>query len=308
MAVSDIFLLHALVLDADGSPVHLTQLESAGAEFQQETISHVSAGDTHPRFVACNGAEETIPFTCKQIADVIAVLGNMGADVSPADLYYRKVSNLTGRVDAGTAEHLRFRATLARAYWETLTIGHRQEAMISGRVIPVWDGANDPLIRSVTALTAVPPSTRQGFVLGPVSYGDVSQVKIADVDQVQVNLNPEQFRRSDESDEATTFAAGDTIRPVLNISTTDAAVDLLHRQPVRNLRVHMLRKKDEGCAWLNNELQHVRCTVNRGMYVVNEVAQQPSRRTLTVVAVGDDANGFADNPITWEINVAVALV
>ena len=308
MSVSDVSLLHAVVTKATGTPVKYTQLESADLEFNDQLISHIAAGDTHPRFVAKNGSEPGLPIATAQVAAMLAQCGNMGADVSPADIYYRKVSNLTGRVAHDTAEHIRFRATLARMYVESVSAGNRQEAVCSGRIVPVADGTNAVLIRSGSvAITTITPTTAEGFVLGSISYGTSSATKLQGCDGLDVSLNPSQMEIGDESEEAITFAAGDTIAPTVSFTTTDVSVDALRGTPVENFRVHLLRKKDENDTYADNESQHIRCTIDKGVWLVQRIAGRPAARQVTVVASGDDANGFSDSPLTWAVNAAVAL-
>jgi len=308
MSVSDVSLLHAVVTLADTSPVKDTQLESADLEFNDQLISHIAAGDTHPRFVAKNGSEPGIPIGTQQVAAFLSQCGNMGANVSPADIYYRKVSNLTGRVAHGTTEHIRFRATLARMYLDSISAGNRQEAVASGRIVPVADGTNAVLIRSGSvAITTITPTTAEGFVLGPISYGTSSAAKLQGCDGLDVSLNASQMEFGDESEEAITFAAGDTIAPTVSFTTTDVSVDALRGTPVENFRVHLLRKKDENDTYGDGESQHIRCTITKGVWLVQRIAGRPAARQVTVVASGDDANGFSDAPIAWAVNAAVAL-
>jgi len=308
MSVTDVSLLHAVVTNADTTPTRYTQLEQADVEFNDQLISHIAAGDTHPRFVAKNGSEPAIPISTQQVAAALTQCGNMGAAVSPVDVYYRKVSNLTGRVAHGTAEHIRFRATLARMYLDSVSAGNKQEAVASGRIVPVSDGTNAPLIRYGNAtITSILPSTGEGFVLGPISYGTSSAVKLQGCDGLEIALNPTQMEFGDESEETITFAAGDTIAPTVSFSTTDVSVDALRGQPVVNFRAHLLRKKDQEDTYLDNESQHIRCAIGRGTWLVQRISGRPAARQVTVVASGLDANGFSDSPMTWSVNSAVAL-
>lgn len=304
MTVSAVEVLRGF--DADS--VAYRQVKSADPEQGTEMMSIIAAGDSIPRFLAVNGSKVGIPFETEQLATVIAQCGVFGCDASEVDLYYQKVSSLSGRVADDTAEHAIVNAALARMYITNITAGHRQLASAKGKIVPVSDGTNAPLIRTgSSAISDATPSTDEAFVLGPIS---LHTTKIKACNGLDVNLNPQDWDLSDESFDFTTFSANQDVKPVISFTTTDPAAAALHKTAVtgsNKFRVHLIRKKANGDQYAANETQHIRFEVVNGIVLVQTVSGSPREYRVEVHAAGLDSDGFDANIITMEVNVAIAL-
>jgi len=303
MTVSAVEVLRGFDADA----VAYRQVVSADQENATEVLSIIAAGDTIPRFVAANGSKEGIPFEVNQLAALIGQCGLFGCDASPVALYYQKVDNLSGRVAAAEEEHSVIDADLARMYISNITAGNRTLASARGRIVPVSDGTNAPLIRTgASALTAA-PSTAEAFVLGPIS---MHNTKLQACNNLDINLNPVEWDLADESFEHTTFAAGNTIAPVISFTTTDPTALTYHKTALtgsNKFRAHLIRKKRNDTRFADNESQHIRFEVVNGIVLVQTVSNSPREYRVEIHATGADADSFTGVPIAVTINTAIAL-
>lgn len=304
MTVSVVEILRGF--DADS--VAYRQVGSADPENATEVMSIIAAGDSFPRFVAANGSKEGIPFETNQLATLLTQCGLFGCDASEVDLYYQKVSSLSGRVDDDELQHSIVNAALARMYITNITAGNRAMASARGRIVPVSDGTNAPLVRTGSlAITAAAPSTAEAFVLGPIS---VNATKLQGCNNLDVNLNPSEWDLHDESFEHTTFAANNTITPVLSFVTTDPTAPTYHKTAITSsnkFRAHLIRKKRNDTRYTDVETQHIRFESVDGIVLVQSVSGSPREYRVEVYSTGADADSFTGVPLTVSVNVAIAL-
>lgn len=284
-----------------------SQLGSADPSINTELMSTIAAGDTHPRFLAANGSREEIPFETGQLATLIGQAGLLGCDAGPVDLLYRKVNNLSGRVAAATEEHSRLRATEALMYLMSISAGNRGEASARGRIVPVYDGTNATLIRTGSLAITDTPTTAEAFVLGPIS---VNTTKLQGCDGLEVNLNPKPWEFSDESDSSTTFAAINTIAPVISFTTTDVTALSYNKTAISSsnkFRAHLIRRKKNEERYLDNESQHIRFEAVSGIILVQAISGlSPKQFRVEIHCSGTDGS-FSDVPLTISVNSAIAL-
>ena len=304
MTVSTVEVLRGF--DADGNAYR--QLGSADVEYNTEVMSIIASGDAFPRWVGANGEQQGIPFETPQLATLLAQCGLQGCDASPVTLYYQKVSNLSGRVAHDTAEHTLIDAASARMYISSISAGNRAMAMARGRIVPVSDGTNSPLIRTgSSAITDAAPTTAEAFVLGPIS---VHTTKLKACNNFELNFNAQEWDLSDESFAHRTFAASNTISPVISFMTTDPTAPTYHKAAITSsnkLRVHLIRKKRHEERYLDNETQHIRIEAVDGMVLVQQVSNSPREYRVEIYATGDDADGWTSVPLTITVNSAIAL-
>jgi hypothetical protein len=303
MTVSAVEVLRGFDADA----VAYRQVVSADHENATEVISVIAAGDTMPRFVAANGSKEGIPFETNQIATVLGQCGLFGCDASPVALYYQKINSLSGRVAAATAEHSVIDADLARMYISNITAGNRTIASARGRIVPVSDGTNAPLIRTGTVALTAAPTTAEVFVLGPIS---MHNTKLQGCNNADINLNPVEMDLADESFEHTTFAAGNTIAPVISFTTTDPTALTYHKTALaagNKFRIHLIRKKRNDTRFADADAQHIRFEAVNGIVLVQTVSNSPREYRVEIHATGADADSFTGVPLTVTVNTAIAL-
>lgn len=304
MTVSTVEVLRGF--DADGNAYR--QLGSADVEYNTEVMSIIASGDAFPRWVGANGEQQGIPFETPQLATLLAQCGLQGCDASPVTLYYQKVSNLSGRVDDDVAEHTLIDADSARMYIASISAGNRAMAMARGRIVPVSDGTNSPLIRTGSSLiTDAAPTTAEAFVLGPIS---INLTKIAACNNFELNFNAQEWDLSDESFAHRTFAASNTISPVISFVTQDPTAPTYHKTAITSsnkLRVHLIRKKRHEERYLDNESQHIRIEAVDGMVLVQQVSNSPREYRVEIYATGDDADGWTSVPLAITVNSAIAL-
>lgn len=304
MTVSAVEVLRGF--DADG--VAYRQLASADPENGAEVMSIIAAGDVFPRFIAVNGEKHAIGFDTQQVATILGQCGLFGADVSPLTLYYQKVSNLSGRDADDELVHSQIDAADCRMYINNITAGNRTSASAKGRVVPVSDGTNAPLIRTGSvAVTDAAPTTAENFVLGPISLNGTA---IEGCNGLDVNLAPKEMELSDESFNYTTFAANETITPVISFTTTSPSAPSLHKAILASgnkFKAHLIRKKKNEERYAANESQHIKFEVVSGIILVQAVSGSPREYRVEVHCSGVDADGFDGVPLTVAVNTAIVL-
>ena len=299
MAASNIELLHGLKIGSN----FFSQLENADPTFNDERYPIIASGDTHPRFVAVNGAKEDVPFATHQVGTLLTQLGLFGAGSTNGYVLFRKVASKGTRTAAATTEHTKFNMASWFAYLQSVSAGHRQQAVARARCIALYDGTNSPFVRSSVAISDT-PSTAESFVLGPIAHNGT---KIANCDGFSLDLGVKPIELADESDQGTTFAAIDSISPVITFTTTAMAAETLRNSGVTNsFKVNLLRRKADSSLYGVLETQHILITVSNGMFFVNGVSGNPAQKQVSLVCRGTDAGGFTDVPLTITVNSAVS--
>ncbi|MEP3481622.1 MAG: hypothetical protein ABJZ55_20435 [Fuerstiella sp.] len=288
----------------DDNSIFLGELDSTSANYNPEIKSVIPAGHLFPLFVSLKSRKDEIPFSTMQVAAVLARLGNFGANVGTTKLFYRTVENLDGPELASDAVHSVLTASKAFAYAMSLTAGHRTEAVVRGRVVPLEDGTNVPLARSGTETLSVNPVADEQFELGPMFLG--SHV-VEGADNLEVNLNPNLYEMSDESRKRTNFSSIKDISPVLSFQATDRDVDTLEG-PAVNFTFYLVRLKNFDECYLPNEAQHIKCVVPRGLLVKSSRQDSPNVTRMELHAGGDHADGWLGNPVQWTVNSTIDLL
>lgn len=308
MAITEVEKLAGIQFqDGAGSPADttfLSVLESADPAWNQEFHSVIPAGHSHPTYVSILGKRAEIPWTCGQIASLLAELGNFGGNTSVTKLFYRLVQNMEGPDLAATASHTVFTAAKAFSYMMSLSAGHRKQAMMSGRTVPLLDGANRPLMRNGSSAIASLPLSDECFFLGSL-VAPVGTV-IEGCDDFECALNPEIYEISERSARHTVFASGDKIVPVASFVCSDRDIYDLDGTDVSGFKVHLLRGQNLEEMYTDVELQHIIGTLEQGVLAVQgKTSESPSRYRVEIGVCGDEAAGWVDNPISWDVNVAV---
>lgn len=306
MAITEVEKLAGIQLGdgAAGDGAFLSILENGDPALNQEMRSIIPAGHTHPTHVSVKGGREEIPWSCGQLAAVIGQLGNFGVNTSTTKLFYRLVENMEGPAPAADLVHTVFTASKARSYIMSVAAGHRREAFVRGRTVPLKDGANPPLLRSGSAAITSDPIGDSVYQLGSLVYP--GGVVLEGCDDFDMALNPNQYELSERSDKHTIYCAGNNIVPVGSFVTSDRDVWDLNGTDASGFKVHFVRGKNLEDCYLDNELQHIRCTLPQCVFVVQgKTSEDPSRYRVEIGVAGDQANAWIDNPVEWLINVAV---
>lgn len=166
------FYPHAIVSSSPSFTVgQLTDLSPAHnfVDLAERTLS-----DIGPTYTGSRQATPAVQFGTTDVATMLGIFTNTGVcrDLSAGnvDLEYKAGVNRGMRVADATTSHLRLRASSnAYAAWESLQADAGGNAELRGRIVPIFDGTNDPLIPTASvAITATSTSVANLWTLGPI--------------------------------------------------------------------------------------------------------------------------------------------
>lgn len=260
------FYPHAIVVESPALSINqLTDLTPAHnfADLAERTSSGVG-----PTFTGSRQATPDIGFGTTQISGFLAAMTNLGVsrDLSAGtvDLEYQAGSNLGTRVAIATESHLRLRAEdNSYACWESLQADAGGNAELRGRIKPIFDGTNDPLVPTADVAITATPSVSELFTLGPISLNGTV------LDLVQ-GFNWQNNIEYDEHVSDKGFLTWSSIRaitPVITVRTkkTDYFADYGTRGTALTALVLYLRKRKKANQYEeNNQTVHLKFTHSIG--------------------------------------------
>ena len=300
---------------AGGLGPMLSVLQSADQEYNVELNSVIPVGMTHPVYASVIGRNIAVPMQCGQIDDLLTAIGNMGANVSTTELFYRSIDNVGGpnpiditATDVGAALHSVFRAGKVIAYFNQLSAGDRKQAFANIQLMCVKDGANEAMVLVGTTehITRNPVGDDSYFSLGPIVYpgGKV----LEGCDDFQLPFTPAAKELSSESNKDTEHASVRNIDPEITFTCTDRTAWNLRNTSAAGMKFHLVRGKNESDCYLPTEAQHIRLTIPKGLFVVEgKDSGDESRYSCKVKPVGDIADGWNGQVLNWAVNVPIDL-
>lgn len=164
------FYPHAVILPGGAT---ITQLLDCTPAFNFTDIAERSPSDVGPTFTGSSQSIPDLQFRTPQIKTVLDnftdfnICGNFAS--GNVDVEYRAARNLGTREPDADEDHLRVRLE-ENCYgsWQSLRCDAGGTAEIACRLVPVYDGVNQPLVpTSGVALTAT-AGVQQLYTLGPV--------------------------------------------------------------------------------------------------------------------------------------------
>lgn len=308
MGVTAVEILAGVLLndpaETGAEPQFLSQLESGDPTYNPEVYSVIPAGMTHPTFHGLQNEKPEIPFSTAQIASVLSRLGNFGADCSGSKVLYRAISNLDGHDAVDATTHSVFTAASAFAHIVQITAGHRQTAMLRGRLLPVYDGTNAPLARAGAGIDSYDPTSAEVYELGPIVHGGSTVIKGCDA--LDIQFNAQAYEIADESKKKLDFAAIQSISPVISFTSTQKDVLALAGE-VTDFKIHLARMKRFGEQYGSGESQHILLTVPKGLLVKSSKQGSPSAMRMELHCAGLEADSWDAVPLEWTLNTAFSL-
>lgn len=190
-------------------------------------IEHLTAyagAATVPSFRGGAKAVPDVSFTTTQINDILNECtdgdGISLADYSAGnvDLFFRRATNFSTRDTIGTATALRLRAYRSMMYWTRIEARQDQAATIECRVIPTWDGTNNPIVGLGTQTIASMLLAQNQYTLGPVK---LNGAWIDGVEGFTLEQNHELNEKASDGQIFLTFAGIRRSDPILNVDTPD---------------------------------------------------------------------------------------
>jgi hypothetical protein len=213
------FYLHGILLPGS---VWIGELTDTTPAANVTFLDGFAAGSAVvPSFRGGQGATPDISFTSPQLKTILDQCGMTGLDCSASqiDLFYRKAKILDTREAIASAAHLRVRAKRCLLYWTSIQAQQGQPATISCRIVPTFDGTNDPLVGLGSQAIAANLLAEQHFTLGPVKLNG------SWVDGVQgwnLDLGVQLNEKQSDGQTYPTFVGVRQHNPVLTVTTPDA--------------------------------------------------------------------------------------
>jgi hypothetical protein len=299
MSVDGVHLLHGVNFP---SGAFLAQLTDATPQANLTDVIGFAAGQPDPQFVGTRMSKFDQPFTSTQLKTVLDLCGaQFAADLSAGntDFYYKKAKNLGVRESPAGTLHLRLRMASGVAYWTDLSASHGQDATITGRILPLYNGSNPPMVPAGGVALAGTPIAAEWYTLGPVY---INSTPIAGLQSVGLSLNLQAFELGSDGDIYSTFCGVARRQPVLNLTSLKA--DLwssygLLGAALTSWAVYFRRHDPDGGIYANNQNQHIAITGTTGKIVPNSTSggsgDAPSQTSLRALLRSANA---VDPPFT----------
>jgi len=172
-----VFYPHAIDF-ADAVSV-ITQLTSVSPMYNFQDLVEASSGDVAPMWSGSLSSAPAVNFGARQVKTILDLTDPIAAHLkgkyyiahdgtgSTCDLWLRKGESYGLRTADATAEHERLRMTRGFLRWDSITANQGSVAEISCMLAAGWDGTNDPLVQTQSAL-AKSVTVDHLFTLGPL--------------------------------------------------------------------------------------------------------------------------------------------
>jgi hypothetical protein len=162
---------HAVIFPGGNVISQLTDLSGA-RNFAD--LAERSPSDIGPTFTGSQQSTPDINFGTQEVKTLLDLMTLQGIcdDFSGGnvDVEYRAGKNRGDREDTTDTDHLRLRCeSNAYASWQSLKVDQGSNAEIRARVVPVYDGVNNPMVAaSGVALSVSNPAVSQLYTQGPI--------------------------------------------------------------------------------------------------------------------------------------------
>jgi len=214
------YYLHGILLDA----TWIGELTDVTPAANVELITKYAGAAIVPSFRGAHGAKPEITFRTPAIKTILDLCTD-GDGISlkdyndkNVDLYYRLASNFGTRAAIGEASHLLVRAKRSMLYWTRIEARQNQIAEIECRVVPTFDGTNNPLAGLGSQTIPADVLAPSQWTLGPVKANG------SFIDGVQgwtLEQNHELNEKASDGQTFLTFVGIRRCDPVLSIDTPD---------------------------------------------------------------------------------------
>lgn len=306
MSVPSLKYLNRLVLPTPATTIY--ELNDATPKANLEELLGMAAGSPEPLFKGVKGAKPDIAFDSPQVATLLGLLNTGGAapfasDQSGGnvDLWYQDSTQLGARTAATALSHQRFRATKSFIYWNRISARHQQDASISCRLVPIWDGTNPPLqALGALALPTGSPTGGERFTMGPI---EINGVQLAGVQEWNLSSGMKANEEGSEGELYTSFGGLDTTNPVLELSgrTIDWWNTYGPATGLTSLVFYLIQKSATGNT-PNATPSHIKFTASVGTVLTDQTSGTKSQTKLRVsIAAPSGANSLT-------VNTASAIV
>jgi hypothetical protein len=293
MSVSTVHVLHGILLSGSTFISQLT--DTTPASNHEELIGRAS-GHPDPLFIANRGVRPDVTFNSTQLKTLLDAVGSdYAADLSAGntDLFYKKVTNLGTREAAASTVHKRMRMASGILYVESIGAAHQQDAAMSCRIVPIYNGTNNPIVPAGSLALAGTPAVTSFFTLGPVV---INSSQLPGVQSWRLMLGNSMLELGGDGEIFNTFCAIGETEPFLEVSGLEHAWDTygLEGTAVSALTFALRKKATDGSNVANGTAEHIVFTGSGGKIgVVNTQGggNSPAATTLRIPLRATSSSG-----------------
>lgn len=259
MTTASVYYPHAII--AGGTTI--TQMTDVTPANNFQDLAEFSAGQTAPQYSGSQFATPDITFNSPQIASVLAAIDTEGVAVDLSggnvDLHYKKGNPHGTREADASLVHLRGRLTTnALLYWTGLRASQGQLAEISCRLLPVWDGTNNPIIWTGSLALAGTSQAAEQFTLGRI---DLNGTNISAVQDLDWNNNVEPEEVGDSGEPFISYGGINRFSPQFTFRTRDTTVISTYGAvgtALTGFEVYLRKKAASGINVADATAQHIK--------------------------------------------------
>lgn len=217
MSVGSVHVLHGIKLP---SGTFISQLEDATPKGNHEILMGYGSGHPERLFVGIRGQKPDLRFTSMQVASMLTAFGFGGVDLSSATtkLFYKVAANHGSRVANATTQHKLFQFYSGFGMLQGIELQHQQDAKISARIIPLYDGTHPPIVPIGSQALTDTPSAAEWYTLGPVK---INGSFVGGEQSVSVEMEDEAFELSSGGEAWSTFAGTKQLGRTITIRTLE---------------------------------------------------------------------------------------
>jgi len=296
MTVSGLIYPHAILFEGGDT---ITQITDYDTGFNLEDLIEMSAGQTAPQFSGASVGNPALTFSTKQIKTVLdncATEGVVG-DLSGGNVdfeYKRGLSHGLRVSDAGTS-HLRARMEdNALIYWTSIAASQGQPAEISARILPVWDGVNDPLVFAGSVALTAASQAAENFTLGPIA---INGTVLPGVQSMNWDNRITTEEVSDNGEPYITYGGVKDYSPQISIATR-SGISIASFGPITAataVTVYLRRKAANGINVADGTASHIKFTATAGSVRSRRLSGGDASFALDINLIKPSAAG---NPFT----------
>lgn len=265
MATSTLYYPHAIVLP---SGVEVVQLEDMTPAQNIRDILGFSTGDPLPSYSGSEDATPDLTFSSSQLADLLPLMTIYGcmADLSAGnvDIEYRSGNNRGAREAIASAEHIRGRmASNAAMVLQSLSATQGGRATGRFRVLPLWDGTNDPIQWTSGVAVTATDKVQHYYTMGPIKLNGSFVGSVTSMNwENNVRLN----EMSSDGEVYPTFADVDSLAPTVNFRVRNTALHATYKNgaALTALIVYLRKKLSSGYNVADATAQHIALTAAAG--------------------------------------------
>ena len=306
MGVSVLFALHGINTPSN----FYAQLENAQLQLGAQILTVQPSGHTQPLFRAVQSQVPTIEFGTPDVATILDECGLDGVDTSAGnvDLYEVAVSNLGTRVAPATTSHNRYRVAESLFYVASIDAPHNGVAMASGRIMPNYDGTNEPVVPTGSVALAGTGQPSSHFGAGPV---EIAGAALTGVERIQIEFGVELFQVGASSELWPSFTAIARIVPrilITTVTTPAIASYGIDGTAISGDGVELwLRKyQADGSRVSNATAEHIKLTVTDGIIVPETLSTSGNAPNQVTLAIYPRADDTTDDALDIDTAAAIA--